>query len=578
MKLVGWMAGLLIACAGLPSRAAVADGGGRDVLVALLSTLNVHAVTVTPLDRHAWIARCERCARQPLTSSLHVSGNKAGNKSGPVNIFAGGTLRITDDASGETRTSTGLWHLRANGRDNVIDVILTLPSERYVAAVLNAEAAADEPAQSLRAMAILARTYALNGSHFTARAGHLPADLCDSTQCEALRLGFVTPAVLDATRATAGETLWFGDGRAEVFFSQNCGGITEDAGAVWPKLNGLPYLKSHADPYCSRRDRAQWHAEVPLDKLAIIARNEGWHMPANIVAARIDARSSSHRALRIVLTGSNGATAAFTASTLRFGIGRALGWNLARSDAYEIGVRNSALMFDGRGHGHGVGLCQVGAMEMATEGKSSKDILAFYFPGTTVRITPTDNGWQETHAGQIKVRATQALSSERMALLQRVWSDAGQRFPTRHELTPEIVFAPTTELFRQLTSQPGWDLASTQGTTMVLQPEAVTSAHGYDLSRTLLHEMLHVLIEAESSDHAPLWLREGLVEVLADDDVRNMPTMSDAAMESALLHADSAAASRRAHTAAAARVHSLIDRYDSSTVRGWLSSGVPAGV
>ena len=70
-----------------------------------------------------------------------------------------------------------------------LHVVVTLPSERYVAAVLNAEAAPNEPAQSLQALAIVARTYALNGSHFTPQSGELPADLCDSTQCQAMRLG-----------------------------------------------------------------------------------------------------------------------------------------------------------------------------------------------------------------------------------------------------------------------------------------------------------------------------------------------------------------------------------------------------
>src|ERR1039458_3612909 len=106
----------------------------------------------------------------------------------------------------------------------------------------------------ISALAILARTYALNGSHYTAAPGRLAAELCDSTECQAMRLEAPPPAIDDATRATAGETLWFSAGRAEVFFSQNCGGITEDAGVVWPKLRGLPYLRSHADPYCLRRD------------------------------------------------------------------------------------------------------------------------------------------------------------------------------------------------------------------------------------------------------------------------------------------------------------------------------------
>ena len=98
-------------------------------------------------------------------------------------------------------------------------MVLTLPSERYVAAVLNAEAAPGEPAESLRALAILARTYALNGSHYTASPGHLAADLCDSTECQAMRPGHVSAAIEDATQATAGETLWFGGAAARRFSS-----------------------------------------------------------------------------------------------------------------------------------------------------------------------------------------------------------------------------------------------------------------------------------------------------------------------------------------------------------------------
>jgi stage II sporulation protein D len=559
----------------LPAIAAAAgDQGGRDVSVALFSTRSLRAVTVTPLGAHSWTAHCARCTQQPLTTMLHVAG--------PIDVFAGGTLRITDDASGEERTATGLWHLRASGRDHQIDVVLTLPSERYVASVLSAEAAPDEPAQSLRALAVLARTYALNGAHYTAQPGHLAAELCDSTECQAMLPGRVAPAIEDATQATAGETLWFGSHRAEAFFSQNCGGVTEAAGAVWPKLSGVPYLRSHTDPYCVRRDPAHWHAEVPLAKLVDIAGAEGWHVPANIVTARVKERSASQRVLRVAFTGGGGESSLVAASALRFGIGRALGWNLVRSDAYELGVRRGALVFDGRGHGHGVGLCQEGAAEMAVEGKTAHEILTFYFPGTEVRILPGDHGWKETHSGSITSRATQPLTADRAAALERTWNEAQRRLPPRRAVTPEIVFAPTIEVFRQMTAQPGWALASTQGSTIVLQPGAVLSARGRDASATVLHEMLHVLVEAESGEHAPLWLREGLVEALADEDspttnAVSANSMSLDAIEGLLAHADSLHASEQAHRAAAARVRSLIARYGLSAVRGWLSSGIPPG-
>ena len=546
------------------------DGGGRDVSIALFSTRLLRSVTVTPVATDSWTAHCAQCTHKPLTGPLHVVGTKE--------IFAGGTLRVTDDASGAVRIATGLWHLRANGERGGVDVVLTIPSERYVTAVLNAEAARDEPSQSLQALAILARTYALNGRHFTAAAGHLTADLCDSTECQAMLMQPGSEAVDDAERSTAGETLWAGTHRAEVFFSQNCGGFTEDAGSVWPRLHGLSYLQSHADPYCVRRDTAAWHAEVPLSTFTEIAKAEGWHLPGDIVHAQVSQRSSSHRTLLIQVTGRNGNTAVVSASALRFGIGRALGWNQVRSDAYQLGVRNGALVFDGRGHGHGVGLCQAGASEMAHEGKSAREILGFYFSGTAVRILPADGGWLETRTSTLIVHSTQILSTARKTALEQTWIEARRRFPPRNGITPTIVLAPSTEMFRQLTTQPGWNLASTYGSTITLQPETILRAHGRDEAGTIRHEMLHVLVEAECSDRTPLWLREGLVEVLEGEGIDNSKAMPASSIEKALQHSDSLPISERAHQAAAALVKSLISRYGFSAVRGWLSSGVPAGV
>lgn len=557
------MAGCMIA----HSVAQVRDGGGRDVRVALFTTRTVRGVTVVPVGTGAWIASCAGCAHLPLVDARSLSGTGE--------MFAGGTLRVTDAAGGDARMAAGLWHMRA-GREGV-DVEVTIPSERYVEAVLSAEAGADEPAASLQALAIVARTYVLNGRHWSPRPGHLEADVCDSTECQAMRLGAVTDAIRDAVRATAGETLWFGGRRAETYFSQSCGGVTEDAGALWPRLAGTLYLRSHADPYCLKRDKAEWHAEVSLDDLEQIARAEGWRIPGRIAGAEVVSRSGSHRALKVRFSGADGGAAELSASALRFGVGRRLAWDLIRSDAYDVTVREGRMVFDGRGHGHGVGLCQQGATEMAREGKSAREILAFYFPGTVVRITPGDEGWREMQAGALRVQSAEGLSAERGALLERTWSEAQRRFAARRDLRPQVVFAPTTEVFRQMTGEPGWALGSAQGDTIVMEPEQVFHANGVDEGKTLLHEMLHVLVESAAGERSPLWLREGLVEVLAGDVRRGATPMSDAEMAAALAHAKTLAESRRAHDAAAAKVDGLVQRYGLATVRGWLGSGVPAG-
>jgi stage II sporulation protein D len=162
----------------------------------------------------------------------------------------------------------------------------------------------------------------------------------------------------------------------------------------------------------------------------------------------------------------------------------------------------------------------------------------------------------------------------------RVWGEAQRRFAPKRAVALELVVAPTTEVFRQMTGQPGWMLASTRGSVIVLQPEAVLHAHGRDAEKTLLHEMLHVLVESEAGERTPLWLREGLVEVLAGEDGGAQAGLSVSAIEGALHHADSQGESERAHRAAAARVQKLVARYGLPAVRSWLSSGsgMPAGV
>jgi stage II sporulation protein D len=554
----------------LCATAAVGDGGGRDVSVAMFSTHAVHTVTITPVGASAWKAKCATCAHEAVNTPVTLKA--------PVDVFLGGMWRASDDDAGYAKTAAGVWHVRGSSVTESLDVVLSIPSERYVADVLGAEVAKGEPSESLRAMAVLVRTYALNGSHYRAQLGHLAADLCDSTQCQAMSFATVSSEVDDAVRTTAGETLWSGARRAEVYFSQSCGGVTEDGGAVWPSLRGVAYLRSHDDPYCLRHGTDAWHGEIPLAKLTQLAKTEGWSLPAQIVSVSVTKRSASHRALSVTFAGADGSKASVNASALRFGIGRSFGWDQVRSDAYDLGLRNGTLVFDGRGHGHGVGLCQAGATEMAKEGKSAEEILGFYFPGTVVRVQPEDRGWVNVQDGVLNVRSTQKLSPKQLSEVHDAWTKAQKAFATRSLVKPEITLAPTTEVFRQLTGQSGWTFAGTSYNRIVLQPYAVFHAQGQAVSETLLHEMLHLLVESESSERAPLWLREGLVEVIAGEPAHGGERMSVGAMEHELQFPSSHNAFAAAHVAANARVRELITRYGMSAVRGWLGSGVPAGV
>jgi stage II sporulation protein D len=136
---------------------------------------------------------------------------------------------------------------------------------------------------------------------------------------------------------------------------------------------------------------------------------------------------------------------------------------------------------------------------------------------------------------------------------------------------------PTTELFRQTTGEPGWVLASTRGSHVFLQPATVRQNNG-GAETLLLHEFLHVLVEQRAGANAPLWLREGLVEVLAAPEQRkweavDLPT---AQVDQALAHPPTAPVSRRAHEAAARMAALLCARYGMPAVLDFLRNGVPS--
>jgi stage II sporulation protein D len=533
--------------------------------VQLFSTRPVNVVTLTPLSV-GFLRPCARCAeiqlKAPVTFKRIHDGIQLSTSAKLTNkVSLRGAFRIGVDGQKQSETAAGQWTITPT--NDGLRVLVATTTERYVMAALSGEAAPDEPLESLKAMAVAARTFAIVNQHRHAMEGF---DLCDSTHCQALRFGAVRPEIEQAVRATVGETLWFGNHCASIYMTQDCGGETEDASSEWPAVHE-PYLGSHADPYCLRRSQAKWHADIELPQLSRILHEEGWKTPAHVDSVQIIKRTATGRALLLQVRG-RGESAQVSASSFRFAVNRALGWNQLRSDWYEITRNNNVLHFEGKGYGHGVGLCQAGAFEMAKEGHRYRDILSFYYPGTQVRITPSDSGWQQADG-----QGWTLMTASSMGILNAgnaAWAKAQSLFPPKSPVHPVVHLMPSTELFRQTTEEPGWMLASTRGTDVYLQPVAVLQAHG-GASAVLLHEFLHVLIEQEATPKAPLWLREGLVETLADvlSQASTVP-QSVEILEAHLAHPASMTESQRAHSAAGQKVRKLIQQYGLATVRDWL--------
>ena len=105
-------------------------------------------------------------------------------------------------------------------------------------------------------------------------------------------------------------------------------------------------------------------------------------------------RGATGRAELLAVTG-RGAPARLSASSFRFAVNRALGWNQIRSDWYTATVSGPALEMSGKGYGHGVGLCQAGAYEMARKAKARRRFSISTSPAQSIGITPADHGWQQ---------------------------------------------------------------------------------------------------------------------------------------------------------------------------------------
>jgi stage II sporulation protein D len=521
------------------------EESARSLSIELWASRSVTHLTATPLSG----------ARIPLQLEW--------TSMGPAKTLKlNGSFRM-QPAEGPEVTAAGEWTITRQ-RDG-LRVLLTLPSEKYVAAALSGEAAPDEPLASLKAMAITIRTFALLNAGRHQREGF---DLCDSTHCQALRFAKPRPEVEEAVRETAGESLWSGGQRLHVYYTQHCGGMSEAANSVWPAEQGGD--STHRDPYCLRRSPAEWHARIALDQLSDIFRSQGWQTPSPIESIRVIRQTTGGRAGLLEVTG-GGPRAQISASSFRFAVDRALGWNQLRSDWYTLAVSGYTLEIQGRGYGHGVGLCQAGAYEMAMEGHSDVEILDFYFPGAVAGITPADHGWQ-TEAGTGWTLLTTGSPNNLLAEGNSSWAKAQSLFGGRgHPVVEEL---PTTELFRQTTGEPGWVLASARGSNVFLQPVQVRRKNS-GAENLLLHEFLHVLVEQQAGENAPLWLREGLVEALAGGVQSGHVDLPASEIDAELAHPADAATSRNAHQAAARMAALLRDRYGMPAVRDFLRSGVP---
>jgi len=254
-------------------------------------------------------------------------------------------------------------------------VVNRVPLEDYVAGTLGREIYPSWRDETLKAQAVVIRTFAL---YRRARSGDQAFDVGSGTSDQVYGgVGAETPRVRQAALATRGELLTYRGAPVLAAFHSASGGQTASAEEVWGEP--LPYLVAHPVPHEEDSPDTYWRARVTRTTLSRALAPLGLRLGA-IRQVNVVARSPSGRARQIRLSGSEG-SGTLSGRALR----TALGEGVLRSTLFEIRSGEDDFTFVGSGHGHGVGMSQWGAEAMARRGASYREILETFYPGTTLQ-------------------------------------------------------------------------------------------------------------------------------------------------------------------------------------------------
>ncbi len=274
---------------------------------------------------------------------------------------------------------------------NSIRVINRLPLEDYLRGVVPAEmpmGKGDSYFQALKAFAICARTYAVDRMKDNNSLFDVYLDTRDQVYGGA---GYERALANRAVDETAGMILTYDGNPAIVYYHSSCGGHTEDAAKVFGV--NVPYLKGVKDgdpPNCSIAPNFEWTERYPEQVFIGRLISDGLISPGSYSLENVEVadRDESGRVSELLITlSSNGGDKEVNidGNRIRSVIKTGSGSQILRSTMFDVSLSgDKTVTITGKGYGHGVGLCQWGAINQSINGRNYKQILSFYFPGTEV--------------------------------------------------------------------------------------------------------------------------------------------------------------------------------------------------
>jgi stage II sporulation protein D len=325
--------------------------------------------------------------------TLEAVGMKSGvrvRNEGVLWFSANGDLPLHVEGQGPASKAAGSYFGRVYvtlDRRGSIAVVNAVPEDRLLAGLVPAEIFPGAPDDALKAQAVAARGELLTKIG-TRHAGD-PFRLCSQTHCQVYSgAGKETPRTTAAVAAT--------------------GGHTESVENVWPELGAQPTLRGHRDAAPSPDDPfaagitsaniARFLEEPPRSwcGVARLGAGDRYRWTVTRSAADLDRLLAAYklgpvRSIEVLERGVSGRaravriTGAIRSEVIRGELRIRQTFGGLRSSLFMVTVSGGAATFRGAGFGHGVGLCQTGSIGMAEAGKSYKEILRHYYPGSVLR-------------------------------------------------------------------------------------------------------------------------------------------------------------------------------------------------
>ena len=261
-----------------------------------------------------------------------------------------------------------------------LKIINHVSMDYYLGGVVECEGGPGHTETFYMVQAIMSRTYALKYKEKHKKEGF---QLCDQVHCQAYHhRQMYTPEIARAVTATNGMVITDYKNRlVDAFFYANCGGQTCDASYVWN--NSISYLKPFKDTFCIKTNQARWTTKISKEKwIHFLVENYDYPI-----------FDSTYRA-KVFHFVQNDRKAFFHGSDLGIPLRDLRQEFKLKSTFFSCYEHEDHVVLEGYGYGHGVGLCQEGAIEMARRGYHFTQILGYYFPGVVIRLLEKSDYFQ----------------------------------------------------------------------------------------------------------------------------------------------------------------------------------------